>query len=95
MRSNEWFRFKCHREYVEILAEFTWTEGEEVLDRGNTLSEFTRPISEIVRIKDKCFGPTVRQHISLIIDRTHRVQRRRTRGVDLVRRHVEEHFRSV
>ncbi|CAB4815153.1 unannotated protein [freshwater metagenome] len=66
-----------------------------MLDRGNTLSEFTRPISEIVWIKDKRFGPTVRQHIRLVVDRTHRVQRRRTCGIDLVGRHVEQHFWSI
>ena len=66
-----------------------------MLDRGNTLSKFTRPVSEIIWIKDKCFSTTVRQHIGLIIDRTHRVQGRRTRGIDLVRRHVEQHFWSI
>ena len=80
---------------MEVLAELTGTEREEVLDGGDQFGQRLRPIGEVVGIKHQRLRAAVAEHVGLILERAHGMQRRRPRGVDLVGGHVEQDLGPV
>src|SRR4051794_1175070 len=83
------------RQLDQVGAHLGRPEREQRLQPGHPLAELGRPLLERRRVVDERLDAGVLEHVGLVLDRPHGVQRRAPAGVEHVGAHGEQHLGAV